>query len=523
MPAFEAPEEYDLYWGDFHKHLTGPDIDIDRLDEVLDYAAEHLDAATVLCYPFKWFRHGEDPGIREESVGTHPEFEGWWETIQDVSATHNDPGGFVTFPAHEWHGDRTRWGDHNVIYREEGEPLDDEPDLPDLYANLRGRPALALPHHTGYEVGNRGKDWDTHDPGLSPVMEVYSSHGSSEGVDTPVAMGGNTSMGPRTTGGSWQDGLDRGHRVGAIASNDGPGLPGTWNRGIAGLWATDLTRAALWEALAERRTYGVTGDRMRLWWEVDGAPLGSVVDAPAETGTARVACPQPLDRVELVHDGRMVERYTHDRTGGRDPDGVYQLLVEFHGGPSEHYGGFDDLETGWHGAVEVDGGELRAVTPRFVGYGQRYSLDGGCQFDLVTRRGEQDVTLPEGDVDQSKQGLILELEGDDATEVRVDLRGVEEAFTVPLADARERGHLFSLVEESVERIEREFDVAADDFENPDPFYHNARKVNVHRAHPRRDCATSVTFDLPQGDGDYYYVRAAQVDGQFAWSSPVWAV
>jgi hypothetical protein len=33
----------------------------------------------------------------------------------------------------------------------------------------------------------------------------------------------------------------------------------------------------------------------------------------------------------------------------------------------------------------------------------------------------------------------------------------------------------------------------------------------------------VTFDLPQSDGeDYYYVRAAQVDGQFAWSSPVWA-
>jgi len=526
MPDFEATaaSEYDRYWADFHKHLTGPDVDLSRLDEAMAYAKEHLDAGTVLCYPFVWFRRGLDPGIREESVGGRPEFEGWWETIQEVSARHNDPGEFVTFPAFEWHGDRTRWGDHNVLYFEEGDPLDDARELPDLLENLRDRRALAIPHHTGYHTGHRGKDWDEHDPDLSPVTEVYSTHGSSEGVATPLPMADNPDMGPRTTGGTFRDALDRGLRVGAVASNDGPGLPGTWNRGVAGVWARELTREGLWEALEERRTYAATGDRMDLWWEVDGAPLGSAVEAPASTGTAVLDCPQPLDRIELVHGGRMVERYTHDRTGGVDPDGVYRLLVEFGWGPTEHYGGFDDVEMDWEGAVRVDGGELRAVTPRFVGYGQHFDHEDGttCAFELRTTRGGEEVTLPEGDVDCTIQGLIFEIEGGEATEIRIDLADAD-PMEVALGDALDRAHLFPLLEESADRIEREFDVTAADMENPDPVYHNARKVKVHPAHPRADCAAGVTFDLPTGEGeDYYYVRAAQVDGQFAWSSPVWA-
>lgn len=526
MPDFEATaaEKYDRYWADFHKHLTGPDVDVSRLDDAMSYAKEHLHAGTVLCYPFRWYRKGYDSGIREESVRTRPEFEEWWKAIQDVSARHNEPGEFVTFPAFEWHGNRTRWGDHNVIYFEEGEPLDDAWELTDLFSNLRDRRALAIPHHTGYIGGNRGKDWAAHDPALSPVMEVYSSHGSSEGVATPVPMAANDSMGPRTSGGTFQDALDRGRRVGAVASNDGPGLPGTWGRGIAGVWGRELSRDGLWDALTDRRTYGTTGERLDLWWEVDGAPLGSVVDAPAGTGTAIVDCPQPLDRVELVHDGQMVERYTHDRSGGVDPDGVYRILVEFGWGPTEHYGDFDEVEMDWEGAVRVDEGTLRSVTPRFRGYGQRFDhVDGStCEFDLLTTRGERDVTLPEGHVDQTTQGLILELEADAETDVCVELSAVD-PMGVTLGDALDRAHLFPLLEESAERIEREFDVAAEDFENPDPVYHNARKVKVGRAHPRVDCAATARFDLPSGEGeDYYYVRAAQVDGQFAWSSPVWA-
>jgi hypothetical protein len=54
----------------------------------------------------------------------------------------------------------------------------------------------------------RFEDWDAYDAALSPVVEVYSSHGSSEGVGTPVPMADNPDMGPRTSGGTYRDALD---------------------------------------------------------------------------------------------------------------------------------------------------------------------------------------------------------------------------------------------------------------------------------------------------------------------------
>jgi len=269
-----GPSERDLLWADLHKHVTGPDAPLGRMDRAVSFAREHLDATVVLCYPFRWYRKGLDGGVREETVGHDPAFEDWWATVRRVAREHNDPGSFLTVPGYEWHGDRTRWGDHNVLF------FDDEHDLraaetkPELYDFVREEGALAIPHHTGYAVGNRGADWEVFDPELSPVMEVYSSHGSSEGVDGPVAMAANESMGPRTTGGTFQDALAAGHHVGVIASNDGAGLPGEWGSGIAGLWATERTRAGVREALSTRRTHGGTGDRIRLWWTLEGHSHG---------------------------------------------------------------------------------------------------------------------------------------------------------------------------------------------------------------------------------------------------------
>lgn len=520
-----SPDEpaFDLYWGDLHKHMTGPGADRSKLDEVLGYARQHLDVSVVHCYPFKWYRKGRESGIREESVGHDSDFDEWWETIQAASKRHLDPGSFVTVPAYEWHGNRTRWGDHNVYYREEGHPIDPAWELPDLLDNMADRPALVIPHHTAYAVGNRGKDWDVLDPELSPLVELYSSHGASESADAPVQMAMNRSMGPRTPGGSFQDGLDRGHRIGAVASNDGPGLPGTWGNGLAGIWATDLTRDGIWEALKARRTVGVTGDRISLWWRLDGHPLGTVVDGPVtRQATVEVDCPRPLDRVELVHDGDVARTYVHD-----DPDDAssdrYRMLVEFGWGPSPEYGDFNTVERSWQGAIRAVDGTLTDVKPRFKGFGQEYTVaDGACQFDLVTSREAVDGMLPELDADRAIQAFVVEVEGDDDTAVEIALDD-REPLTVSLEEARREGTLFSFTEESLERLQTEFELEREDIDNPDVIYHNAHKVRCSRAVPRSACRATVTFDdLPTSDGeDYYYVRVAQRNGQYAWASPVW--
>lgn len=519
----ELGTNYQLFWGDLHKHMTGPGTDRNELDAVLGYARQHLDISVVQCYPFKWYRKGREGGIREESVGPDAEFESWWRDIQDASARNNCPKEFITVPAYEWNGNRTRWGDHNVYYKDEGNPLDQAWDLSTLLKNASDREALVVPHHTAYEVGNRGKEWTIYDDQLSPLAELYSSHGSSESIDSPVPMEQNPDTGPRTAGGTYVDGLNHGHRIGVIASNDGPGLPGTWGKGIAGIWASELTRDAVWEALKGRRTYGVTGDRITLWWSIDGHPLGSHVTETVERqATVHVDCPLPLDRVELIHDGNVERVYTHQDTVQKEESNRYRMLIEFGWGPTPEYGDFDETEFDWSGTIHARDGTVTAVQPRFSGFGQQYEFeDGECKFELVTSRDNQSYLLPEGDADRTTQGFVIEIAGGDDSSVVVDVDG--ERLEVQLKSARETNYLFTFDDECRNRLIEEFDLHDENIENPDIIYHNSRKVRVGRAHHESRCRASVEFDgLPASDDeDYYYVRAAQHNGQYAWGSPIW--
>lgn len=501
--------DLNVYWGDFHKHLA----DTDHADAILEDAKYNLDFYPVLCYPFKW---RQDRGLRVESVRQMPEFLEKWKRLRQATRDHNSPGKFVTFLGYEWHGNRTRWGDHNVIYFDPDDPLDDAWELEELYANLRTRKALAIPHHTAYSPENRGKDWSVLDPDLSPVMEVYSGHGCSEGVDSPVPLARNVYMGPRVTGGTFVDALDRGLRVGAIASNDGTGLPGSWNFGVAGLWAKDLTREALWDALTQRRTYAVTGDRIRLMFTINGRMMGSVIEGEEDLeATVNVTCAQPLDRIELIHNGVVATTYCHRGKWerGERGQGRYKVLMECGWGPAPEYG-FTHVGVVWEGNVRVERGSLRSVQPRFFGFGQRYWLedDTRCSFTLNTTRQDSAHAV---------QGLILEVEGDLDTRLALDIKGAKKQLR--LRDLSDATLLVPLVEESEERIEKVFGVKREDNENPDVFYHNARKIRLNPAYPRESYTAVVKFrDLPVAEGNnYYYVRATQIDGQVAWSSPVW--
>ena len=95
-----------------------------------------------------------------ESTGHLPVYEEWWDRLKTVVEDYHDPGKFLALLGYEWHGDRRKYGDHNVIYLDSGGVLDPEPSLDRLYENLRSRKALVIPHHTTYKRGRRGKDWN---------------------------------------------------------------------------------------------------------------------------------------------------------------------------------------------------------------------------------------------------------------------------------------------------------------------------------------------------------------------------
>ncbi|MEZ4719329.1 MAG: hypothetical protein R2851_25055 [Caldilineaceae bacterium] len=117
------------------------------------------------------------------------------------------------------------------------------------------------PHHIGYRQGYRGINWRAFREAVSPVVEIFSFHGLSLSSEGPYPY--LHSMGPRHEQSTAEYGWEQGHVFGIIGSTDHHNaFPGSYGYGRLGVWAPALSRDAVWEAIAQRRTYALTGDRM---------------------------------------------------------------------------------------------------------------------------------------------------------------------------------------------------------------------------------------------------------------------
>ena len=239
-----------------------------------------------------------------------------WDAIAASARAHHAPGQFVTLLGYEW----TSWlfGHRHVLYfADEGQvlsSLDRRYDTPgELWDALRTTGALTIPHHPA--GGPIPIDWSiAPDPELEPVVEITSSHGTSEAADAELVIYS------AERGHFVRDALERGYRLGVVGSGDShdghPGLcfetPHYLNGGLVALLCEELTRAGVREALTQRRVYATNGPRILLRFAVGGRPMGSVVSCgelarPAElffwtAGTG------PIERIDVVRNGSVVER-----------------------------------------------------------------------------------------------------------------------------------------------------------------------------------------------------------------------
>lgn len=183
-----------------------------------------------------------------------------WTEVNHEIKRHHEPGRFVTFLGYEWSGLSPAGGDYNVYYRHDDEPIyrsshwqvADDADLATdrypisaLWQEFADRDDVLTVAH----VGGRYANLDTLDDRLTPVIEVHSHHGTFE----------------------WMidEAFRRGLRVGFICGSDDhtcrPGLSyPTLNTsraltsfdvrgGLTAVFAPELTREALWQALRDRR------------------------------------------------------------------------------------------------------------------------------------------------------------------------------------------------------------------------------------------------------------------------------
>jgi hypothetical protein len=494
-------------------------------EESFRAAGDVLDFWLLAFYPFLEEKIG---ALTLETARQRPQFLEQWRYLCELTARYNEPGQFICFPGYEWHGDRVRWGDNNVFYKNESYPIDDTESLARLYAVMQGREALIIPHHTAYKLGQRGKDWSVFDEALSPFAEIFSTHGSSEGHTGTLPMERNMAMGPMVQSGSLHEGLNSGHHFGFIASGDiHAAYPTQWGSGVMACYAEKLSREALWESFTKRRVYGVTGDRIKLDFSVAGLEMGQRGEAsPPYKTIIKIEGSDALSRVELVRNNEVVKIWPGTFSAAKRYLGQsrYKVRMFFGWGPmrGRHTAESESVEKKWDVEIAVEDGSLLGIEKMWNRFGQRVikKTDTRCVVELTTGPGE--YTLHGN---PAFEGMGLELHGTPDTNIHLTINGERHHFSI--AESRRFPEVIAFIGEGERFLREKYGVSAATIaEGPygkNSIYAVSYKVHLFPAvHESEFTAELEWEDVPDRDGEsWYYIRVIQNNGQTAWSSPIW--
>jgi len=457
----ERPE-LRLFWGDFHGQ-TNETVGTGTLDEYFSFLRD------VAAMDFGGWQ-GNDFQVTKEL----------WRRVCKTTRRFNEPGRFVTFLGYEWSGLTPAGGDHNIyflgdkgeIHRSNHWLIEDKSDektdrypISELWETFRGRRNVMAVAH----VGGRHANLDFFDAERVPLIEVHSNHGTFE----------------------WflEEALKRCLKVGFVANSDDhtcrPGLSyphGGFSTfgGYTGVYASELTREALWEAFWSRRCYATTGERMILWVEVDEHMMGEEfeADSPPEI-SVRVVGTSPLHEVEIKRGVDTIYRHPFAKPRG---DGERLIKVEWSGVRVKSRSKTVD----WAGGLYLDKG-------RIVSYSE-FAFDHPRQgVKRVSNQRLEWSSTTGGDPD----GVILKLDAPNDAEVIF--------YSKPMTFA------FKLNDITYE-----------------PMVVEAGGVNqrvkvseISGGELPRSLDFSYVDERPKHGVNPYWVRAVQSDGGMAWSSPVY--
>jgi hypothetical protein len=497
-------EGQDVYYGDLHSHCA-VGYGHGSAEDAYENARLQLDFACVTPHA-RWPDIPRADERLQDVVAYHERgFErtaDLWSHFQEVTEAANQEGQFVTFLGMEWHC--LAQGDHNIYYKGgRGERLQ-AANLAGLRAQLRrlqaqGQECFVIPHHIGYLTGYRGINWADFTPEFSPVVEMMSMHGCAESDEAPYPY--LHTMGPRDRRSTAQYGWSQGHVCGVIGSTDHHSAhPGSYGHGRLAVWAEGLSRDAIWRAIAERRTYALTGDRISLAFALNGRPMGSQLPGtPEREIEIAVAGGAAIDRVELLCNNRVIERWLP--AAAAQAPLASPLLVHLELGWSLPW-----QQTDWDVELAVAGGTLLAVEPRFRGpevVDPNTDTKESHVFSHWQRPGEGQVawrTRTRGNpttTTAATQGVCLRVAGDAATRLQGRINGQAVAVTLgELAQGPQAGYLGGFLS---------------------PAYCFQRAVGP----AEHSLRATFTHKSPARTRDWYYVRVGQKNGQWAWGSPIW--
>jgi uncharacterized protein DUF3604 len=282
---------YRVYWGNLHSHSNISRCSVGGEPPLREY-----------------YDYMRDIGLYDFCVLTdhveHITLYDWWRTSQ-IADLCNIPGRFVTLFGYEWTG---RAGHKNVFYPHRGQTVFSsilaEAGTPDnLWKTLGDSKAITIPHHPA--AANLPTDWNYHNDKFERLVEIFQScRGSYEYAGCPRQP---SNLSPEVTkkGAFVQDALARGYHMGFVGASDhGYGLAYT------AVYAPDLTRDAVFDALYQRRCYAATEKGIFLDFRADGHLMGeeyTTNNPPKITGT--VIGTRELSRIDVFKNGEIVYTY----------------------------------------------------------------------------------------------------------------------------------------------------------------------------------------------------------------------
>ena len=491
-------DNLNMYVGDIHNHCN-LSYGYGSLQDALTNAQLQLDFVSVTVHAVWPDLPTDDPAL-EYLVDYHKQgFEkaqanwaGYLETIE----CNNDAGRFVTFPSFEWHS--IEYGDYCVYYKSGAgnPPIIDAPNLEALRETLRNMesPVLLIPHHIGYKQGSRGINWQAFTNELSPVAEIFSFHGLSESSEGPYPY--LHSMGPRHEHSTAQYGWTEGNVFGVIGSTDHhTAFPGSYGYGRLAVWSDTLTRDAIWNAIRNRRTWVLTGDRIELAFSLNGKLIGDICPAN-DTREIEVAVTagDAIDYIEVLHNNQVIHR--ENVLPQRNTADKFKVYIEM--GWAEQDKPFE-----WDISLQVEDGTIEGIEPRFRGYSPTAVPDDdefsytnlsveGNQVNLTTKT-RKNISLHT----PSTEGLCVEIKGTPETVLLATINGTQQRVT--LADLMTGSRTFY----------------TGGFVSPAICFHQLVPENQYTRH------FSFTHHNTTSQRDWYYVRVRQRNNQWAWSSPIW--
>ncbi len=462
QPALE------LFWGDLHSGQTEIGCGSGSVSESYAFARD--------CAGLQFITHQSNDHYVTLSD---------WAHVRKVTDEFYEPGVYVPILGCEWSPFTKDGGDRNVIYGYD-EPIlrrsdrffredipDPEPDVPrapEFHDAFRDLDVLVNIH-----VGGRMTNLDWHEPKIEKLCETHSTHGTVEWF--------------------FMDALSRDYKVGLTAGTDGVmGRPGACHpgrrlirnlrNGLTAVYAKELTRESIWEALHARRTYATTGERIRLLFQVDGADMGSEI---ATTGSPQISFAiegtKAIERVDLFRGVEIIDSWEVSPRVAQPEDSTYLRVLW---GGTEQKGTARLQRVDWTGSLSVSGGTVELIEP--VNF-QSYD-------DAATRVDKNRIEWTNQSAGNAA-GILVRIHGDDSTELT--FCSGPTTFTVKLSDVRNDDH----------RVDA------------------GGVGRFAQIGPPPDQNGPTTFQLETSDeapatGEFpYWIRVTQVDQSLAWSSPVY--